>query len=341
MKTEDKLELIKRNIDEVVTEEELKELLKEKDRPIVYWGCACTGQVHVGYFLPMMKIADFLKAGLKVKVLIADLHAALDNVPWDVVEKRYEYYKEIIPLILKSIGVDVENLEFIKGSDFQLKPGYMHDVLELSSYVSIKDTRKASREVVKHGDNPKLSGLIYPVMQALDEQYLRVDIQFGGTDQRNTMMLARENLPKLSYDKRVEIINPLVPSLLEGGKMSASKEKGKIGFLDSEEEVRKKLKQAEMVEGETDNGVMAFLKRVIMTIKKDKGEKFVVERSKKYGGNKEYSNYEEIEGNFKDKELHPLDLKKAVAKEINEMLSIFRKKKNKKKLDKLVKQAYE
>ena len=340
MEIKEKLKLIKRNIDEVVTEDGLEELLGEKDEPLVYWGTAPTGKPHAGYFLPMMKIADFLKAGMKVKILIADLHAALDNVPWDVVEKRYEYYKEVIPLILRSIGVDTDKLEFVKGSDFQLKPSYMHDVLELSSYVTVNNASRASREVVKHGDNPKLSGLIYPVMQALDEHYLNVDIQFGGTDQRNTMMLARENLPKLSYNKRIEIINPLVPGLI-GEKMSSSEEKGKIGFLDSEDKVDKKLKDAEMVAGQPDNGVMAFLKYVIMTNKKDKGEKFIVERPEKYGGNKEYSSYEEVEEDFKEEELHPLDLKKAVAKEINNLLSIFREKENMERIEKIAKEAYE
>jgi tyrosyl-tRNA synthetase len=33
-------------------------------------------------------------------------------------------------------------------------------------------------------DHPLLSGLIYPGLQALDEEYLKVDAQFGGTDQR-------------------------------------------------------------------------------------------------------------------------------------------------------------
>ena len=59
--------------------------------------------------------------------------------------------------------------------------------------------------------------------------------------------------------------------------------------------------------------------------KTDPKEKFVVERPAKFGGNKEYCSYEEVEKNFVDKKLHPMDLKSSVAKEINLLLTEFRK----------------
>ena len=57
-----------------------------------------------------------------------------------------------------------------------------------------------------------------------------------------------------------------------------------------------------------------------MVIKQDAGEKFVIERSEKFGGDIIYENYEEIEQDFIKKKLHPLDLKNAVAKEITNLL---------------------
>ena len=74
-----RLELIKRNCKEIVTEDELKELLKNKKQPSVYIGTAITGRPHVAYFLWVLKLADFLKAGFKVKVLLSDITGALDN----------------------------------------------------------------------------------------------------------------------------------------------------------------------------------------------------------------------------------------------------------------------
>src|SRR3989344_5944179 len=120
MDLKEKLELIKRNTQEIITEEELIKLLQTKKNPVVYIGTAITGSLHIAYFLWCMKCADFLKVGFKVKILLADLHGALDNTPWDVLEKRYKYYRELIPLIFKAIGVNTEKLEFVKGSEFQM-----------------------------------------------------------------------------------------------------------------------------------------------------------------------------------------------------------------------------
>lgn len=332
---EEKFELVKRNTAEIISEDDLKKLLKEKKKPVVYWGTAPTGRPHVGYFLPLLKVADLLKAGFHVKILLADMHAALDNTPWNVLENRYDYYAAIIPEIIKAIGGNVKELEFVKGSEMQLKPEYMYDVLQLSSIVSVHDSKKAAAEVVKMGDNPKLSGLLYPLMQAVDEEYLGVDCQLGGTDQRKIMVLARESLPKIGYEPRIEIMNPLLPGLI-GKKMSSSSEASKIEILDSEEEVKKKLNKADFLEGDPDNGVMAFLEYFLMVVKCDNEDSLIVERPEKFGGITEYETFDKIKEDVVSKKLHPQDLKIAVAREIYEILAKI----DTKKIEKLAKKAY-
>ena len=338
MNNEEKFNLIKRNTQEIVTEEELKELLKKKKKPAVYLGTAITGRPHIGYFLWAVKMSDFLKAGFKVKLLLADLHGALDGTPWNILEKRYSYYAKVIPLMFKAIGADISNFEIIKGSDFQMNKKYYFDILKFSTETSINDCKRAAAEVVKFGDNPKLCGLIYPIMQALDEEYLKVDIQYGGVDQRKILMFAREFLPKIGYAQRIEVMTPMIPGLM-GKKMSASDPKSKIDLADDEQTVTDKLKSAYCEQGIIEeNGVLAFLKYVIMTIKEDKKEAFVVERPEKFGGNKEFRTYSEIELAYSAKELHPLDLKNAVAKEINKLLEPFRQEKE--YIAKLAEEAY-
>jgi len=337
MDIQNRLELIKRNTEEIVSEEELLKLLKTKKKPVVYLGTAITGRPHIGYYMWVLKLGDFLRAGFKVKILLADLHGALDNTPWEVLERRYDYYKEVIPLMFKSIGVDTKDLEFVKGSEFQLKPEYMYDVLKMSTFNSINDCKRAASEVVKFGDNPKLAGLVYPIMQALDEVYLGVDVQYGGIDQRKILMFARENLPKIGYDSRVEVMTPLIAGLI-GRKMSASDPKSKIDLLDDEKAVRDKINKADCAAGDLDNGLLPFIKYIIMTLKQDNKTKFIIKRDKKYGGNLVYSNYEELEKDFKNNKIHPLDLKNALSDEINDLLSIFRR--NRVKLNKLSELAY-
>lgn len=67
---EKKYELITRNLQEVLGEENLKKIVKERDLKL-YWGTATTGKPHIAYFVPMTKIADFLRAGCEVSKMIA------------------------------------------------------------------------------------------------------------------------------------------------------------------------------------------------------------------------------------------------------------------------------
>jgi len=335
MDIDKRLELIKRNLNEVISEEELKKLLKEKEKPVVYWGTAVTGKPSLAYLFPLLKLSDFIKAGFHVKVLLADLHGALDGTPWHILEHRYDYYKEAIIQIFKALGTDLKKIEFVKGSEFELAPEYSFDILKMASMNSIHDCKKAAAEVVKMGDNPKLGGLIYPIMQALDEQYLGADAQFGGVDQRKIFMFARENLPKIGYKRRIEFMNPIIQGLV-GKKMSSSDAKSKIDLTDNEKIIREKINSAYCIEGNPDNGIMEFLKYVIMILKEDKKEKFVIERPARYGKNLSYSSYSEIEKAFVKKEIHPVDLKNAIAKEVIKLLDKI----DKKKLDSLAERAY-
>jgi len=181
-------------------------------------GTAPTGRPHCGYFVPMVKIAHFLQAGCEVKILLADIHAFLDNLkaPLDLVAHRARYYELVIKSMLRSIGVPIDKLTFVKGSDYQLKAEYTMDLFRLSSIVSEHDAKKAGAEVVKQVASPLLSGLIYPLMQALDEEHLGVDAQFGGVDQRKIFTLAAENLGKIGMKERAHLMNPMVPGLAGG-----------------------------------------------------------------------------------------------------------------------------
>lgn len=338
MNTEEKIELITRNLQEVIGEKELKTKIKSKKDFSIYWGTMPTGSISIAYFFPMLKVADFLRAGCSVKILLADLHALLDSVPWNILEKRYLYYREAISLILKTIGVDIKKLEFVKGSDLELDKNYFNDILKLSTLTSIHDSTKAASEAVKSamGENIKLSGMIYPLMQALDEEYLKVDAQFAGLDQRKIMVYAREYLPKIGYKSRIELMNPMIRGLV-GEKMSSSIEGTKIDLLETEENIKRKINNAECTAGDVNNGIMALLKYLIFILKKERKEDLTIERLEKYGGNLIYNNYEDLEKDFKQKKLHPQDLKKTVEIELINLLAVFRKDK---KLIELHKEAY-
>ncbi|KAJ1178001.1 hypothetical protein NDU88_003251 [Pleurodeles waltl] len=334
---EEKYQLISRNLQEVLGEEKMKEILKERELKI-YWGTATTGKPHVAYFVPMSKIADFLKAGCEVTILFADLHAYLDNMkaPWELLELRTRYYENLIKTMLETIQVPLEKLRFIQGTDFQLSREYTLDVYRLSSVVTQHDAKKAGAEVVKQVEHPLLSGLLYPGLQALDEEYLKVDAQFGGIDQRKIFTFAEKCLPSLGYAKRIHLMNPMVPGLT-GTKMSSSEEDSKIDLLDGAEDVKKKLKKAFCEPGNVENnGVLSFIKHVLFPLKSE----FVILRDEKWGGNKTYINYEELEKDFAEQVVHPGDLKSSLEVALNKMLDPIREKFKTPEMRKLISAAY-
>jgi tyrosyl-tRNA synthetase len=340
MKPEEKFSLITRDLQEVVGEEKIREVIKERDLKI-YWGTAPTGKPHVGYFVPMLKIADFLEAGCHVTILFADMHAYLDNMKstWDLLEKRTKYYEFIIREMLKLVGVPLGKLKFVKGTDFQLKEKYSLDVYKLSALASTRDTQKAGADVVKQVTTPKMSGLLYPVLQAIDEEHLGVDAQFGGVDQRKIFMFAREFLPKVGYQKRAHLMNPLVPGLGESGKMSASEPNSKIDFEDSDEVIDKKIRKAYSVDGVVEgNGLLALSQYVLFKNLVRENRPFVVDRPEKYGGKVEFKAYNELENAFKSKELSSIDLKAGVAAELKRFLKPLREAQLKN--EKILKEAY-
>ena len=132
--------------------------------------------------------------------------------------------------------------------------------------------------------------------------------------------------------------------------MSASDPNSKIDFLDPPEVVRKKIKSAFCEEGNPDNGVLAFVGAVLMPISQlrlersqgsdgeevkqaapnqlpltsedaPEGTLFSVVRPDKFGGSLHYKAYRDIEVDFSKKELHPKDLKVAVADAIVRLLA--------------------
>lgn len=153
-------------------EDRLRDIVKERNVQI-YWGTATTGKPHVAYLVPLVKIADFLKAGAEVTILFADLHASLDNMkaPWELVQHRARYYETLISTVLEAIGVPVEKLKFQRGTEYQLTEAYTRDVLKLTGLWTIHDAKKAGAEVVKQIDHPMISSLLYPGLQVncLDE----------------------------------------------------------------------------------------------------------------------------------------------------------------------------
>ena len=355
LSTDQKLHLITRNLQEIIGLDELKTLLIAHT-PRIYFGTATTGKPHIGYLLPLLKIADYLAAGCEVKILFADLHAILDNLKstQELVELRTIYYEKIIKSVLKNLNVPLEKLTFVRGTSFQLDPKYTMDVYRISTVSTIREAKKSSSEVVKQTDNPKLSGLLYPILQALDMEYLDIDISSSGIDQRKIVTFANDVLPMVGYKKRIMLMNPMLTAInampkeateetnIADSKMSSSNLYSKIDFLDSKNEIKKKVNRAYCLEGDLSfNPLMDLMKLVIFPLlENQKISTFMINRPDKYGGAINYSSYESVEKDFSEKKLHPQDLKMGVIDCINNFLDRIRVDFSDKESLELIKKAY-
>lgn len=235
-------------------------------------------------------------------ILLADIHGFLDNLkaPLELVMHRAEFYRHIITAMLKSVGVSTEKLRVVLGSSYQKSPEYVMDVYKMASLISEHDAKKAGAEVVKQTDNAPMSGLLYPILQVLDEQYLDCDAQFGGMDQRKLFTAAKDWLPKLGYRERAHLLNPMVPGL-HGGKMSSSDPDSKIDLLDTAETVAKKIRKAhaapQVVE---ENGLLAFIEFVLLPAARLRGSgEFRVERERDGLETLVYTDIEKIREDYK------------------------------------------
>ena len=339
-------ELVSRNLQEILGDDRhLNELLKSKPEIKVFWGTATTGKPHIAYFVPARKIADILRAGCKVVVLIADLHAYLDetDLQWDEkLSLRANYYERVIKTLLQQFDAPLEKLEFVRGRSFQLSKSYVTDVFKLLKFVTERDAKKAGSEVVKTNDNTTLAGLLYPCLQSVDEMYLDVDCHIGGVDQRKIFTFAEKYLPKLGCKKKIlHLMTPMVQGLT-GSKMSSSSEVSKIDLLDDSETVIKKINKAFCESGNADkNGVLSIAQHIIFPSFVDKGNILEVEKmSGSYAQTSTFTNFQTLKIAFEKKEVHPKDLKKAISRELNRLLDPIRTLLNTSEFHDLTQRAY-
>ena len=313
----DRLELIKRNVQEIVTEEELEGLLNKKETPRAYVGYEPSGKIHMGHVLTVNKLIDLQKAGFKITVLLADVHAYLNRKgTLEEVRKIADYNRRCFI----ALGLDEEQTDFVYGSDFQLGAEYMLNVLKLSRAVTLNRAKRSMDDVGRAMDDPTVSQMVYPLMQAIDIALLEVDVAVGGIDQRKIHMLARENLKSLGFETPICIHTPILLGL-DGTKMASSKDNF-ISVDDTEEEIYRKFKKAFCKMGDVEeNPILALYRYHIF----QRYETIVIERPEKFGGNLVYNSYSEMESGFAEEKVHPMDLKNSAAKYINEILDPVRK----------------
>jgi len=305
----DPYELATRNTVEVVTDEELRTLI---ERPVkrVYTGYEPSGEIHLGHMVTVNKLMDLQQAGFEVTVLIADLHAFLNRKgTMEEIRETAEYNRRCFE------GLGLLGANYVLGSDVQLTPEYELAVLKLSQAITLNRAKRSMDEVGRQMENPTVSQMVYPIMQMVDIMTLKVDAAVGGIDQRKIHMLAREHLPSIGYPAPVCIHTPIINGL-DGKKMSSSAG-NVISVADSEEDIKQKMKKAFCPPEVENNPVLQILQYHVFP----RVGTVVVRRPAKFGGDREFAAYGDLERAYAAGEIHPLDLKSAAAAHLIEILA--------------------
>ena len=341
MDIEERLDLICRKpTEEVVTREELKELLESKARPVAYQGFEPSGMAHLGTgLITAVKTKELMDAGIRFKLFLAEWHAWINNKMGGDLEKIRrvgEYFQKV----WLSLGVP-HTVEFIWNSEFVDNSEYWGRIIKILKESTVaRITRCLTIMGRKEAELQEAAQYLYPAMQVSDIYQMELDIACSGMDQRKAHMLARDVGPKLGMYKPIAIHYHLLAGLQDPGKMggydedahidmqiSAKMAKSKpetcIFVHDSSEEISDKIKKAFCPAGQVEGNPILEIADYLLF--RGREREFTIERLPKFGGDITYWSYEELEKGFREKTLHPQDLKTKIAQELDALISPCRK----------------
>ncbi len=331
-----KLEIFRQVGEEIISEEDLKQLLETKKNPVAYDGFEPSGKIHIAQaVLRAININKVTSTGTKFKMLVADWHAWANKKMGGDLEKIQTVGKYFIE-VWKACGMDLDNVEFVWVSDMVKDEAYWRKVMQVAINSTLNRIIRCGQIMGrKEAEVQQASQILYPCMQCADIFHLGIDICQLGMDQRKVNMLARETGPALGYWKPVIVSHHMLMGLtappatgLTGAergielKMSKSKPETAIFMTDIEEDIKRKISKAYCPEKQVaENPIMEYCKYIIF----ERFPTIKIERPEKFGGNLEITGYDELVKIYSEGRLHPMDLKTAVAKYVNELVEPVRK----------------
>lgn len=356
MNTDDRIKLITRNTQEVLTQEDLIALIESGTELKHYIGFEISGLVHLGTgYISMGKIADFLKAGVKCKIFLADFHSYLNNKLGgnlnDIRWATENYFKQGLIASLKCHGVEENQVEFIKGNElYDHNLQHWETFMEVGKHVTLsRNLRSISIMGKKQGTDVDMATLFYPPLQVADIFSMGVNLAHAGIDQRKAHVIARQVAEKLTINPlknaKSKVISPIAihqnliagltgPESIDNKlnkeetevslKMSKSKPNSAIFVHDTPEEIREKIRKAYGPPKEIEFNPLLNWVNTLVFWGEEVGE-FTIVRPEKFGGNKTYTRLADITNDYASGELFPLDLKNSLAEWLIDKLEPARK----------------
>ena len=223
------LELIKRGIDEVLTEDDLVSKLKSKKQLIIKVGFDPTApDLHLGHTVILNKMRHFQELGHKVVFLIGDFTGRIGDpsgknktrpsLDKEELEKNAKTYSDQVFKILNKDLTEIRfNSEWCEdlGADGIIGLASKYNLGRMLERDDFSKRYKANQQIAIHE-------FLYPLIQAYDSIALNADVEMGGTDQKFNLLVGRELQRAFDQEPQVCITLPILEGLDGTNKMSKS-----------------------------------------------------------------------------------------------------------------------
>lgn len=340
MDIENRIELVCRSpTEEVLTPEDLRQLLETEEHPIAYGGWEPSGLVHLGTGnVCAYKMKDFVEAGIQFKAYLSTWHAWLnDKLGGDL--KLIRRAADLFRHSWIALGVPEDKVEFVYSDELYDDLDYWAKTVTVAKSLSIaRVTRTLEIAGRSETEARHVSDYLYTPMQVADIFHMKVKICQLGMDQRKANVVAREIGEKIGCWKPVCVHHtylqgltkpPVWPipkekerEILSSIKMSKSKPETCIFIYDTPEEIRQKISKAFCPEKTVEyNPVLEICKYIIFRER----QSLTIDRPARFGGKLEFQSFKELAETYAAGKLHPQDLKNAVAEELSQLLEPVRK----------------
>ena len=223
------LNLIKRGIDELISEEELLAKLKSKKQLVVKAGFDPTApDLHLGHTVLINKLRHFQKLGHQIIFLIGDFtgmigdpsgknktRPALDEK--EIKENAKSYEKQVFKILDPKLTHVRFNSEWSNklGAEGIIKLASQYNLARMLERDDFSKRYKSNQTIALHE-------FLYPLIQANDSIALKADIELGGTDQKFNLLVGRELQRAFGQEPQVVITVPILEGLDGKNKMSKS-----------------------------------------------------------------------------------------------------------------------
>lgn len=235
--------LIKRGAEEIIHEQELKDLLASGKRLRVKAGFDPTApDLHLGHTVLFNKMRQFQDLGHEVIFLIGDFTGLIGD-PTGKNETRLPLTPEQVKINAKTYQEQVFKIldpqkTVTRFNSEWMGPQTAADMIKLASQYTV--ARMLERDDFHKrftSEQPiAIHEFLYPLLQGYDSVALEADIELGGTDQKFNLLMGRTLQKQAGKKSQVVITMPLLEGL-DGVKKMSKSLGNYIGVADSADDM--------------------------------------------------------------------------------------------------------